>query len=85
MVSFDYQIRESMGLHARPAGQIVRMLKSCPCKVVISCGDRSVDAKKLFAVMGMAVKCGDIVTVTFDGEEEQSACEKTKAFFDQNF
>ena len=85
MVSFDYTIKDALGLHARPAGILVKRLKTLPCEVTVICEDRKADAKKLFALMGMAVKCGETVTVTVEGENEQAVMEELLAFFEENY
>jgi len=85
MVSFEYTVKDPMGVHARPAGIMVRQIKDVPASVRIACGSRSADAKKLFGIMGMAVKCGETVTVTIDGEDEAAMLERLKAFFAENF
>lgn len=85
MVSFEYTIKDPMGLHARPAGVMVKQIKDVPASVTITCGERSSDAKKLFGIMGMAVKCGETVTVTIDGEGEEDAKAQLQKFFEENF
>nr|WP_319488927.1 HPr family phosphocarrier protein [uncultured Caproiciproducens sp.] len=85
MSSFVYLVQEPMGLHARPVGMLVKQLKNYACDIQVICGKRQADAKRLFAVMGMAVKCGETVTVVFTGEDEQEAYKETKIFFEKNF
>lgn len=85
MVQFDYTIKEEMGLHARPAGVMVKELKPLSCNVTITCGTRKADAKKMFALMAMAVKCGETVTVTIDGENEEKVKDGLVKFFQENF
>lgn len=85
MVSFEYTIKDPMGLHARPAGVMVKQIKDVPASVTITCGTRSTDAKKLFGIMGMAVKCGETVTVSIDGDGEEAAKEQLQKFFEENF
>ena len=46
MASFEYTITEPMGLHARPAGLLVKQLKNYTSSVEISCRERKADAKK---------------------------------------
>ena len=85
MVKFEYTIKEEMGLHARPAGIMVKQLKPLTCSVTVRCGERSADAKKMFALMAMAVKCGETVTVEIDGEQEEKVREELIRFFQENF
>ncbi len=85
MVSFDYTIKDEMGLHARPAGVMVKQLKTVPATVTICCGERKADAKKLFAVMAMAVKWGETVTVSIEGENEETIKNDLVRFFEENY
>lgn len=84
MKSFEYTIRDEVGIHARPAGLLVNAAKATGCKVTLQNGDKSADAGKLFAVMGLGVKCGDTVTVIIEGENEDTASETLKEFFESN-
>ena len=84
MKSFEYTIRDEVGIHARPAGLLVNAVKATECKVTLKKGDKSADAGKLFAVMSLGVKCGDTVTLTVDGENEDKAYEALKEFFEAN-
>ena len=59
MMNFNYIIKDEMGIHARPAGLLVKLVKSQDSKVTITKGEKTVDASKIFAVMGLAVKCGE--------------------------
>lgn len=85
MVSFDYTIKDELGLHARPAGVMVRQIKPLQAVITIKCGLRQADAKKLFAIMGMAVKCGETVTVSVDGENEEAIAADLLKFFEENY
>ena len=40
---------------------------------------KTADMKRIFAVMGLGVKCGDEITVTCDGPDEDAAMEKIQA------
>ena len=70
MKQFDYTIQEAVGIHARPAGLLVKEVKKYKSTVTVIKGDKSSNALKLMALMGMGVKCGDTVTVTVEGEDE---------------
>ncbi len=84
MTSFTYAITDKEGMHARPAGMMVKEMQKYECAIKIKKGEKAVDAKRLFAVMGLGVKCGQEVELTFDGTDEQAACETMKAFFEAN-
>ena len=84
MKSFNYVITDEVGIHARPAGILVKEAKKFASKVTISCGGKSSDATKLMAIMGMGVKKGDEVTVTVEGDDEEAVAAELEKFFKEN-
>jgi phosphocarrier protein len=85
MHCFTYTIKDEMGLHARPAGQMVKYIKTLQEKVTIRCGERNADGRKLFAIMAMAVNQGETVTVEVDGENEEAVSGELLEFFKANY
>lgn len=85
MKNFDYTITDGVGIHARPAGLLVKEAKKYESKIVVKMGDKTAEATKLMALMGMGVKQGDTVTVEVEGADEDMAVDKIKAFFESNF
>ena len=86
MKSFDYVITDPVGIHARPAGLLVKEIKYFPgVTVTVTKGDKSVNALKLMALMGMGIKQGDTVTVSVEGENEEAVCAALEAFFKSTF
>lgn len=81
MGAFHYVITDEVGIHARPAGVLAKMAKNLESAVTITKGEKTVDASKLMAVMGLGVKKGDEVVVASDNEEELEALKK---FFEEN-
>ncbi len=84
MKSFSYTVKDELGIHARPAGMLVKEVKNFQSKVTLERDGKSVDASRLMAVMGMGVKKDQTVTVTVEGNDEDAACEALKAFFKAN-
>ena len=84
MKEFQYTITDREGIHARPAGIFVKEAAAFPCKVTIAKGDKEVDAKRIFGVMGLGVKCGEEITVCTDGEQEEEAIAKLSSFLQEN-
>ena len=56
MIQFQYTITDPNGLHARPAGLLVKEAQKFSSAVKLTRGEKSADLKRLFAVMGMGVK-----------------------------
>lgn len=84
MKSFSYTVKDELGLHARPAGLLVKEVKNFQSKVTLEKDGKSVDASRLMAVMGMGVKKDQTVTVKVEGDDEYAACKALKAFFETN-
>ena len=82
MKSFTYTIADPVGIHARPAGVLVQEIKRHPgAAVTVSCGDRSVDASRLFDLLALDAGQGDAVTVTVEGEGEDALAAAIEEFF----
>lgn len=84
MKQFSYAVTDPEGLHARPAGILVKKCAGYSSAVKITKGAKTADAKKIFAVMGMGVKNGEEVTLSIEGEDEDRAAAELEAFFREN-
>ena len=84
MKTFTYTIKDELGIHARPAGMLAKTAKAFDSEVTITKGDKTVGASKLMALMGLGVKCGDTITITANGGDEDAAIESMKAFLEAN-
>ncbi len=84
MKTFDYTIKDELGIHARPAGLLVKAAKAYESKITLTKEGKEVDCTKLMALMGLGVKCGNTVTITVDGSDEDAALEGMKQFLEAN-
>lgn len=84
MRTFQYTINDPIGLHARPAGMLVKEAKEFSSKIVLECGEKSADARKLIALMALGAKCGSMVTVCVEGTDEEAAEAAMRTFFENN-
>ena len=84
MKDFTYTITDPNGLHARPAGLLVKEASKYTAQITLNCNGKTGDAKKIFAVMGMGVKSGASVTVKADGPDEELAVLELEEFFKSN-
>ena len=86
MKTFEYIITDPVGIHARPAGLLVKEIKNyVGTTVTVTKGDKSVNALKLMALMGMGIKQGDTVIVSIEGGNEEEVAAKIEEFFKANF
>lgn len=84
MKSFEYQIKDELGLHARPAGMLAKTAKSTGSNVTVTKEGRTVSADRLLSLMGLGIRQGDTVTVCVDGGDEEAALAVLQTFFDTN-
>lgn len=82
MVTFDYTIKDPMGLHARPVGIMVKAATPFKTtKVTVAHNGASVDGKRMFALLGLQVRQGDTITITAEGENEQEVVAAIQSVF----
>lgn len=84
MREFNYVITDPEGIHARPAGLLVKKAKEFACDVKIAKDGKAMNCKAIFGIMGLGVKKGEEVTITFDGEDEDQAYEAVSSFMQEN-
>lgn len=84
MKEFTYKVTDPEGIHARPAGILVKQAKEYPCSVKLAKDGKEVDAKRIMAIMSLGVKCGMEVTVKCEGENEDAAAAELETFFKEN-
>lgn len=84
MKEFTYTVKDPIGIHARPAGLLVRKASAFSSEVSLECGGKTADAKRLFSIMGLGVKSGDTITVKIEGKDETEAAELLRKFLEEN-
>lgn len=84
MKIFNYTIKDELGIHARPAGLLVKTAKDTGCTIIIEKDGKQADVSRLFAIMSLGVKCGDNIVVKCEGENEEEAALKMNEFFKNN-
>lgn len=85
MKSFNFTVKDPMGIHARPAGLLAKMAKTYPDTVItLTKGAKTVKMTQLMMLMGLAVKSGDEVTVSAEGASEEAAIAALEQFFQEN-
>ena len=84
MEKFTYVITDPSGIHARPAGLLVKEAGKFASKLTISKGSKKGDLKRIFGVMALGVKKGEEIEVTCEGADEAAAASALAAFFKAN-
>ncbi len=84
MKEYTYIITDPEGIHARPAGELVKLLKGFQADIVIRKDGKAVDAKRILGVMSLAAKQGQEIIMTATGEDEETAITAIEAFLKEN-
>lgn len=84
MKEFIYTITDPVGIHARPAGMLAKKAAGFKSTVTVIKGEKKADTRRLMALMGLGIKCGETITVQAEGEDEQAAADEIKAFLIEN-
>lgn len=85
MKEFTFTVTDPMGIHARPAGLLVKEAKKYESTITMLKGTRKGDLKKIFTIMALGVKQGESVTVQVEGADEEAAAAMVETFLKENF
>lgn len=87
MKKVNYTVVAEAGIHARPAGLLVKQAASfkSDIKILNEENGKEADLKRLMAVMALGVKQGNSVVVTVEGEDEDEAYTVLESFLKENF
>lgn len=81
MRNFTYTVKDKLGIHARPAGLLVKTAKSLDSEITVTKDGVTAGATRLMSLMSLAVKAGDTVTVTISGGDEEKSEQTMREFF----
>ena len=84
MQTFEYTITDPYGIHARPAGMLVREAARFDSDITFEKDGQTANAKRIFSVMGLGVKCMQTVKVSVSGTDEEEAADAVKNFLENN-
>lgn len=84
MKEFTYTITDPVGIHARPAGMLSKKAGEFKSVITIVKGEKKAETRRLMALMGLGIKCGDTITVQAEGEDEAAAAEAIQTFLAEN-
>lgn len=86
MISFEFTVGDPLGLHARPAGLLVKVAQGFESESTLTLerSDKSASLKKLLAVMSLGVKGGDCIRVSVNGADEKNAAAEIERWLREN-
>lgn len=84
MKQYEYTIRETPGLHARPAGMLVLISKKYEAKATVTKGEVSAELKRFFSLMQLQAVKGDTVIFQVEGPDEDQMLDEIKQTCEEN-
>ena len=84
MKEFKHVINDPLGMHARPAGMLVKAVAPYASKITVTAPTGKADAKRLMALMRLAAKQGMELTITIEGADEEKAATELQKFLAEN-
>ena len=84
MKEFEYTITDPIGIHARPAGLLVKLLAAIKSDVKVAKGEKIVNAKSILGLMGLQAKLGEAIKFIIEGADEEEAIKKVEDFLKEN-
>ena len=85
MKEIKVTIQNKLGLHARPAAQLVKTAAKFKSDIFISRDSQMVNGKSIMGVMMLAAEKGAELTISANGPDEQAALEALKELFERKF
>lgn len=80
MKTVTHVIADPLGLHARPAGLLVKLAGDFESAIVVTTSTGTADVKRIMALMRLGAKQGTLLTVTCSGPDEEAAAEAIRRF-----
>lgn len=85
MISKEFTIKNSLGLHMRPAGTLTAAMNKFDSDVTIIKDGDSINAKSIMHVMASCIKFGVQIQVQAEGTDEQAAMDKFEELVESGF
>lgn len=85
MVEREITIMNKLGLHARPAAQLVQTASKFKAEIKLKRKNLEVNAKSIMGVMMLAAELGSRITITAEGQDEHEAVEAVARVIQSRF
>jgi len=79
------RVKNTLGLHTRPATVIVKLLQNCKCDVSFTLKRETINAKSILSILMLAARKNSSITVSVEGETATDVMDKLEAVFENGF
>lgn len=84
-LSCSVQVKNTMGLHTRPATTIVKMLQGCKSDVTFTYKKETINAKSILSILMLAAKKNSKIVIDVNGEDAEETMQKLVEGFKTHF
>lgn len=81
----DVQIKNTMGLHTRPATTIVKLLQGCKSDVTFTYKKETINAKSILSILMLAARKNTKISIVVEGVDAQEVMHKLVDGFNNHF
>jgi phosphocarrier protein len=79
------KVKNSLGLHTRPAAAIVKLLQPRKSSVQFTYKDETINARSIMSILMLAAKKNSTITVTVEGEDAETTMAYILRAFEEEF
>ena len=83
--SCKVRVKNSQGLHARPASVIVQMLQQSECQVYFTCRKQTVNAKSIMSLLLLAASKNSLIHIEAEGKDAEATVALLVKAFEEQF
>lgn len=81
----EVKVQNSLGLHARPASQLVKLALSFDAEITFEKDGESVSAKSLMGLLMLSAGCGTVLKISATGDDGRTALESIIDLINRKF
>ena len=79
------KIKNPLGLHARPATAIAKLLQGSKCSVLFTYRKETVNARSIMSILMLAATKNSMITIAVDGEDSERVLKQLVDAFNAGF
>ena len=83
-IAFEHVVQDSVGMHARPAGELAHIASAFDSEVTVEHAGRAASAKNVIELMLLEATAGSVLTVRAEGPDAQKAADALRRFMNEN-
>jgi phosphocarrier protein HPr len=79
------KVRNSLGLHTRPAATIVKLLQPRKSSVHFTYKNETINARSIMSILMLAAKKNSVIEITIEGDDAELTMQQLIKAFDMEF